>query len=484
MTFSPRVLPSRPVDSIADYEEAGGGRGLDAAVRLGPSGVIDELAASGLRGRGGAGFPTGRKWATVASSESPVELTTVVVNAAEGEPGSFKDRAIVRADPYRVLEGALIAAFTVDADEVIVAVKDTFSHEVERLRRAIEEIHGADWATDIELSVFAGPPEYLYGEETALLEAIDGRGPFPRVAPPYRHGAEELGADPAPSAAQVEMASPAPDTDAPPTLVNNAETMANVPGILAQGAEWFRSVGTEESPGTIVCTITGRTQRHGVAEVPMGTPLRDVIETIGGGPEPGRRLVAALSGVSNPLLPASRFDAPVSHEGMRSVGAGLGTGGFILFDDTTDFAAVAAGVSRFLAVESCGQCVPCKQDGLELATLLERTCGDKANELDLVEVEKRVGTVVDSARCNLALQHQLVLQSIRELHPDAMHAHVHGDARPVEPELIAAIVDIDDGHVLLDERQREKQPDWTFEAVDSGRWPATRFDRRSTDALS
>jgi NADH-quinone oxidoreductase subunit F len=484
VTISPRVLPSRPVDSIADYEEAGGGQGIEAAVRLGPSGVIDELTASGLRGRGGAGFPTGRKWATVAASESQVELTTVVVNAAEGEPGSFKDRAIVRADPYRVLEGALIAAFTVDADEVIVALKETFSHEMARLRRAIEEIHGAHWATDIELSVFAGPPEYLYGEETALLEAIDGRGPFPRVAPPYRHGAEELGADPAPSAARVEMASPASDTDAPPTLVNNAETMANVPGILAQGADWFRSVGTEESPGTIVCTITGRTQRHGVAEVPMGTPLRDVIETIGGGPEPGRQLVAALSGVSNPLLPASRFDAPVSHEGMRAVGAGLGTGGFILFDDTTDFAAVAAGVSRFLAVESCGQCVPCKQDGLELAALLERTCSDKANELDLVEVDKRVGTVADSARCNLALQHQLVLQSIEQLHPGAMHAHVHADARPVPPELIAAIIDVEDGRAVLDERQREKQPDWTFDAVDSGKWPATRFDHRSTDALS
>jgi hypothetical protein len=162
----------------------------------------------------------------------------------------------------------------------------------------------------------------------------------------------------------------------------------------------------------------------------------------------------------------------------------LGTGGFILFDDTTDFAAVAAGVSRFLAVESCGQCVPCKQDGLELAGLLEQTCGDKANELDLVEVDKRVGTVADSARCNLALQHQLVLQSIQTLQPDAMHAHVRGDARPVQPELIAAIVDIEDGHALLDERQREKQPDWTFDAVDSGKWPATRFNRRSTDALS
>jgi NADH-quinone oxidoreductase subunit F len=483
MAFSARVLASRPSPDLDHYTRSGGGRGLEAAVRLGPEAVIEEVLASGLRGRGGAGFPTGRKWAAVAQNLPSVEPATVVVNAAEGEPGSFKDRAIVRADPYRVLEGALIAAFAASADTVLVAVKEAFSPEVSRLRQAIGEIHGAGWATDVDLRVFEGPPEYLYGEETALLEAIDGRGPFPRVSPPYRHGAEEFGSEPASSAAQVEMAAPAALTDAPPTLVNNVETLANVPGIIAEGADWFRSVGTDESPGTIVCTVTGRTQRHGVAEVAMGTPLRDVIETIGAGAMPGRRLVAAMSGVANPLVPVDMFDTPVSYEAMRAIGAGLGAAGFIVFDDITDFAAVAAGVSRFLATESCGQCVPCKQDGLELAARLERLCGDKANELDIVEIDKRLSTVADSARCNLALQHQLVVESIRRLFQDNAHAHVTSDIPAAAPELIAPIVDIEDGRAVLDERQLQKQPDWTFDDADSGKWPATRLDHRSTEAF-
>jgi NADH-quinone oxidoreductase subunit F len=483
MALTPRVLPPRPMLRLADYERAGGGQGLEAAARLGPDGVIDEIAASGLRGRGGAGFPTGRKWAAVSGNVSPVEPTTVVVNGAEGEPGSFKDRAIIRADPYRVLEGALIAAFALTADTVIVAVKETFTAEAERLRAAIQEIHAAGWATDVELSVFEGPPEYLYGEETGLLEAIDGRGPFPRVSPPYRHGAEEFGADLVTSAAKIEMAAPGDLTDAPPTLANNVETLANVPGILAQGAEWFRSVGTDDSPGTIVCTVSGRTPRHGVAEVAMGMPLRDVIDVIGGGALPECRHVAAMSGVANSLILADQFDAPVSYEGMQAIGTGLGTGGFIVFDDTTDFVAVAAGVSRFLGVESCGQCVPCKQDGLELAEILERMCTDTANEADLAELDKRIGTVADSARCNLALQHQLVVGNIRRLFPDETRAHTHADARTVEPELIAAIVDIEDGRAVLDERQRAKQPDWSYDPVDSGKWPATRFTQRSTEVF-
>jgi NADH-quinone oxidoreductase subunit F len=483
MAFDPRVLPSRPVLRLADYEQAGGGQGLDAATRLGPDGIIDEIAASGLRGRGGAGFPTGRKWAAVSGNVSPVEPTTVVVNGAEGEPGSFKDRAIMRADPYRVLEGALIAAFALTADTVIVAVKETFTTEAERLRAAIEEIHAAGWATDVALNVFEGPPEYLYGEETGLLEAVDGRGPFPRVSPPYRHGAEEFGAEPASSAARIEMAAPGELTDAPPTLANNVETLANVPGILAKGAEWFRSVGTDDSPGTIVCTVTGQTPRHGVAEVPMGTPLREVIDLIGGGALPERHHVAAMSGVANSLILADDFGAPVSYEGMHAIGTGLGTGGFIVFDDTTDFVAVAAGVSRFLGVESCGQCVPCKQDGLELAAILERMCKDTANEADLVELDKRIGTVAESARCNLALQHQLVVGNIRRLFPGAARDHTNADARPVEPELIAAIVDIEDGQAVLDERQRAKQPDWSYDPVYSGKWPATRFPQRSTEAF-
>ena len=389
---------------------------MKAAVRLEPAGVIEEVAASGLRGRGGAGFPTGRKWTAVASYASPVEPATVVVNAAEGEPGSFKDHAIIRADPYRVIEGALIAAFAVTADTVIVAVKETFTTEAERLRAAIEEIHACSWATDVDISVFEGPHEYLYGEETGLLEAVDGRGPFPRVSPPYRHGAEELGDDLVTSAAKIQMAAPGDLTDAPPTLANNVETLANVPNIVALGAEWFRSVGTDESPGTIVCTISGRTARHGVAEVPMGTPLREVIEQIGGGPLPERRHVAAMSGVSNSLILADDFDMPVSYEAMREAGTGLGTGGFILFDDATDFVAVAAGVSRFLSVESCGQCVPCKQDGLELAEILERMCRDNANDADLAELDKRIGTVAERA----ALQPRPSAPARRGRHPPAV----------------------------------------------------------------
>src|SRR5256714_3136779 len=164
MAVTPRVLPSRPVLGLPEYEQGGGGEGLEAAARLGPDGVIDEITASGLRGGGGAGFRPGRKWAGVSGTVSPVEPTTVVVNGGEGEPGSFKDRAIMRADPYRVLEGALVAAFALSADTVIVAIKETFTAEAERLRRAIDEIHAARWATDVQFTVFEGPPEYLYGE--------------------------------------------------------------------------------------------------------------------------------------------------------------------------------------------------------------------------------------------------------------------------------------------------------------------------------
>jgi NADH:ubiquinone oxidoreductase subunit F (NADH-binding) len=271
------------------------------------------------------------------------------------------------------------------------------------------------------------------------------------------------------------MAGPGADAVAPPALVNNVETMANVAAVLSQGATWFRDVGTDESPGTIVCTVTGRTRRHGVAEVAMGTPLREVIDAIGGGAEPGRQLVAVMSGVASALLPATHLDAPVSYEGMTAVGTGLGTGGFIVFDDTTDLVAVVQGVSRFLAVESCGQCTPCKQDGLALADLLDRLRSSDAAQDTLAEIEDRVRTVADSARCSLATQHQLVVDSLLRLFPDAVAAHAEG-APAAEPELIAPIVDIVDGRAVLDEKHAAKQPDWTFDAVTSGQAPADRLD--------
>jgi NADH:ubiquinone oxidoreductase subunit F (NADH-binding) len=477
-----RVLAVEPVPSLDDYVRDGGGRALAEATRAGAKAVIDEIDASGLRGRGGAGFPSGRKWRTVADLHSPVFPSAVVVNAAEGEPGSFKDRAILRANPYHVLEGAIVAARAVGADRIVVGLKRTFTTEIDRLRVAVDEIQAAGWVEGLALSIFEGPSEYLYGEETALLETIDGRYPFPRIAPPYRRGVEEVVESPSDvtahsaSAAHVEMAAPDGESVAPPTLASNVETFANVPGIIVESAEWFRSVGTKDSPGTIVCTITGRAQRHGVAEFAMGTPLHEVIQTIGGGPDVGHHFTGALSGVSNPMLPAERFNVELSHDAMRALGTGLGTGGFILFDDRDDPAAIAAGVSRFLGIESCGQCTPCKQDGLALADRLTTIARSEATEEDLEAVDRLVDTVADSARCNLASQQHDVVDSVVSLFLDRFQDHVTEAAPGVEPTFISAIVDIVDGRAMLDEHHREKQPDWTFDPEYSGQSPADRLD--------
>ena len=474
----PRVLDANPIADLDAYLAVGGGRGLDAARRLGIAGVIDEVDASGLRGRGGAGFPTGRKWRTVASYESPDEPAVVIVNAAEGEPGSFKDRSLIRANPYRVIEGALIAADAVAAERIVVATKATFTREVERLTRAVGQIVAAGWAKDLDITVHAGPSAYLYGEETALLEVLDGRGPFPRIAPPWRRGIDDVPLHPGGHvewSAAVEMATPDEDMPVAPALVDNVETMANLPGILAEGADWFRELGTPESPGTIVCTITGRTQRAGVAEVEMGTTLAEVIDRVGGGARPGRSLLAAVSGVANPILLAAQFDTPLTYEAMRDLGSGLGTGGFIVFDDSTDMVAVAQAISRFLAVESCGQCTPCKQDGVAISVALDRLRSSDAHDDDLELIDRRLANVAFGARCSLATQQQVVVGSIREQFADAFTAHAQVDVPGAPQEFVAELVDIVDGHATYDEHHREKQPDWSYDAVDSGQAPVDRF---------
>jgi len=475
-----RVLDAQPIPDLAAYFDAGGGSALKAALRLGPASTIDEIEASGLRGRGGAGFPTGRKWRTVAEHASEDVAATVVVNASEGEPGSFKDRMLLRRNPYRILEGALVAAHTVGADSVILALKATFHPELGRLRQAIEEIEEAGWTKELGIAVVEGPSEYLYGEETALLEVLAGRAPFPRIAPPFRHGVEELGSDPVSGAGSL-MADPGPDTPAPPTLVNNAETMAHVPLVLAQGPEWYRQMGTPESPGTVVCTVTGSTRRHGVGEFPMGTPLAEVIETLGGGARHGS-VQAVLSGVAHPLLPGSALDTPVSYEGMDAAGAGLGAAGFIVFDESDDLVAVAQGVARFLAVESCGQCTPCKQDGLAMAEILARLCASEGNDHDVADLADRVATVTDESRCYLATQQQRVVGSLLQLFPEAPAAHLRGAGGPaVEPVIIAPLSDLDGDRATVDESHRRKQPDWTYDEEDSGQAPADRTDQRARD---
>jgi NADH:ubiquinone oxidoreductase subunit F (NADH-binding) len=401
------------------------------------------------------------------------------VNASEGEPGSFKDRTLMRRNPYRIIEGAIIAAEAVDAARVVFALKASFRREIDRLRAAIQEVGRIGW-TDLPLGVVEGPSEYLFGEETALLEVVDGREPFPRITPPYRDGVDDVGPDPVSAAGKV-LATPGGQTPAAPTLVNNAETLANVPGILAEGAAWFREVGTPESPGTIVCTVTGGGRRAGVAEFEMGTPLSEVIETIGG---PGAPVTAVLSGVANPFLPGDRLDTPVSYEGMQAAGTGLGAAGFVIFSQNEDLAAVAAGVARFLAVESCGQCTPCKQDGLAIADILTRICCGQPEPNDAEALASRVATVADESRCALAGQQQQVIGSLLSLFPDAVRAHLEDAAVPDDPVLIASLVDIRDGRAVLDERQRAKQPDWTFDEIYSGQSPADRLDQRLEEATT
>ena len=464
-----RVLPPSPVATLADHLAAGGGRGLEAARRLGPAGTIDELEAAGLRGRGGGGFPTGVKWRTVAEHASAAEAATVVVNGAEGEPGSFKDRTLLRRAPHAVLEGALIAALAVGADRVVVAIKESFGPERERLEAAIAELESEGWCDDVNVGVALGPSAYLFGEETALLEVLADRPPFPRIAPPFRHGTDEVGTEPDEAAGTV-MALEGPQGSAP-TLINNVETLAHAAAILAEGAAWFRELGTDASPGTIVCTISGDTARAGVAEVPMGTPLESVIESVGGGARDGRRLVAAVSGVANALIPAQLFDTILTYEHMEAIGSGLGAGGFLLIDDAADPAAVVAGISRFLAVESCGQCSPCKVDGLALADHLARICSDQARSTDVAEVEQRMATVATGARCSLATQHETVVRSLMTVFPDALRVHVDGTESAVEVRLVAPIVDVADGQVVLDDSQATKQPDWSHDATDSGKAP-------------
>ncbi|MGH9276407.1 MAG: NADH-ubiquinone oxidoreductase-F iron-sulfur binding region domain-containing protein [Acidimicrobiales bacterium] len=488
MPLTERVLPAEPVPDLATYiDRYEGGRALAAACEV-PAALLDELDASGLRGRGGAGFPTGTKWRTVLASRSDAMPATVVVNAAEGEPGTFKDRAILRANPYHVLEGALIAARVVGADTVIVALKASFADELERVHRAIGEVVEAGWCEGIDLKVVEGPGEYLYGEETALLEVIDGRAPLPRIAPPYRHGVDELVEDEGDVdsgsglAAPIEMASEALGNEVPPTLVDNVETLANVPMLARKGADWFRQVGTAESPGTIVCTITGRVARPGVGEVALGTTLREAIIEIAGGPVDGHTISALLPGVSSAFIPPESLDTPMTYEALAAIGSGLGSAGFVVLDDTDDVVAAAAGVSRFLAIESCGQCTACKQDGVVMSELLCQLGRSEADQNDLEALMHRCSTVTDGARCNLAMQQQAVVSGLLRRWGGAVADHIAGIAEPRGPLIVAELVNLDDGDAVIDIRHEDKQPDWTYDERDSGMAPADRLADHRMDA--
>ncbi|MEW6475098.1 MAG: NADH-ubiquinone oxidoreductase-F iron-sulfur binding region domain-containing protein [Actinomycetota bacterium] len=457
MTF---LLPDRPVDTVDDWLAMGGGDGLRAAQRLGREGTIDEMRASGLRGRGGGGFPTGAKWAGVAQSASTHRY--VVCNAAEGEPGTFKDRRLMRDNPYQLVEGLAIAAFAIGATAAFIGLKASFTREIDRLTRALAELTAAGLAGDVPITILPGPEEYLLGEEKALLEVIEGKDPLPRLLPPYLHGlfstAPQMGWIPTPR----EPGHVGPH-ESNPTLVNNAETLSNVPWILARGPEWFRTMGTPSSPGTIVATVCGDVARPVVTEVEMGTRLSDLLDGPAGGPLPGRTWKAVFSGVANPVVDPSRFHLPLTYEDFAAHGTGLGAAGFIVYDDTACMVNVARVFSRFLAVESCGQCPPCKLGSGEITDRLDRIERGEGTDDDIARIGHWLGSVTDGARCYLATEERDTVSSILRCYPEEFAAHLESGACPRPRDLIVPkIVDLADGQVTYDESQARKRPDWTY----------------------
>lgn len=438
-------LLDTPCASLDDYRASGGLLGLQAALALPPEGVIALVGESGLRGRGGGGFPTGEKWRAI--REVGTGDRYVVCNAAEGEPATFKDRHLLRTDPYQVLEGILIAAYAIGATRAYIGLKEAFTPESAAVVRAAQEMHDAGVATSVPVEVVYGPDLYLFGEETGLLEVVEGRLPMPRSHRPYMEG---LFAQP-------------PNEN--PTLVNNVETLANVPHILRDGPDWLRATGTDQSPGTMLFTLTGDVEREGVFELPLGTPLRSLLEDAGGGVINNGTLKTIVPGASTTALGASQLDVPLDFEDMTSTGSGLGSGGFAVYDDTTCIVQIALLYSRFLWIESCGQCPPCKFGSGEITAHLQRIERGQGDSGDIGLMLARARTVTDGQKCALPTGESLLMQSLLQTFGQEFEEHERRACdRQRDGLLLPKIIEFDEdaGRFRYDDRYALKLADWTF----------------------
>lgn len=437
------TLLGNTITSLTEYLETGGGRGLEVALGAAPEAVIEEVAKSGLRGRGGAGFPTGEKWRSIRTTGTGTRFA--VCNGAEGEPATFKDRALMRMNPYQILEGLAIAGYAVGAERCYIGIKETFSEEIQAISRALEEMREADALGGRPFEVILGPDLYLFGEETGLEEVIEGRPPLPRVARPFMLGL---------------FAAPPKDN---PTLVNNVETLANVPWILADGSDRLRSNGTETSPGTMLFTVCGDVRREGVFELPLGTPLRSLVEDRAGGPREGGSVKAIFPGASNTVIVPEQLDTPLDFDSMRTAGSSLGSGGFAVFDDTACMVRAAYLYSRFLWVESCAQCPACKFGTGEVTRSLDEIeLEGRAPDLETILARARSST--DGQKCALPTGESLLMQSVVQVFADEFRAHV-GSTCPLPRDLpFHKIVDWDPtmNRFEYDHSYRSKRPDWTF----------------------
>jgi bidirectional [NiFe] hydrogenase diaphorase subunit len=375
-------------EKIDDYISRDGYKALmTALLEMTPNGVIHRITESGLRGRGGGGYPTGLKWSTVAKANG--DMKYVVCNGDEGDPGAFMDRSVMEGDPHRVIEGMAIAAYAVAASKGFIYVRAEYPVAVARLTTALREarrrgllgtnIGGTTFSFDVEIRLGAGA--FVCGEETALIASIEGRRGTPKPRPPY----------PAVSGLWGK-----------PTLLNNVETYANVAPIVRNGGKWFANMGSERSKGTKVFALTGKIANTGLIEVPLGIKLSEIIDVIGGGVPGGHTLKAIQTGgPSGGCIPADMMGLGVSYDALMAAGSIMGSGGMIVMDDTSCMVNVARFFIEFCMTESCGKCIPCRAGTAQMHTLLTRICEGTGTMDDLELLEDLCSTVKEASLCGL-----------------------------------------------------------------------------------
>ena len=387
----PRALRNKGLidpESIDDYIARDGYQAVaKALLELSAEAIVEEVKTSGLRGRGGAGFPAGMKWQF--AKASPGEVKFVLCNADEGDPGAFMDRSILEADPHAVLEGMIIAAKAIDAHRGYIYARTEYPLAIRRLGIAIEQARERgligdnilDSGFDFHVEIYQGAGAFVCGEETALMRSIEGQRGMPRPRPPFpaHKGLWEK-----------------------PTILNNVETLANVPQIILKGGAWYASVGTATSKGTKVFALSGDVNNIGLVEVPMGTTLHTMIFDIGGGIPNKRKFKAVqLGGPSGGCIPESRLDTPVDYEEIAKVGAIMGSGGAIVMDEKTCMVDMARFFMDFIQDESCGKCTPCREGTRRLLELLQKICGGEGEPRDLDELESLSAVIKETALCGL-----------------------------------------------------------------------------------
>lgn len=390
--------------NIDDYLARDGYRALERCrTQLSPEQVIAAITESGLRGRGGAGFPTGRKWALGRAQADPVKY--VICNGDEGDPGAFMDRAVLESDPHRVLEGLAISAYAIGAAEGYLYIRAEYPLAVRHVRAAILQARARGYLDPLQLEVREGAGAFVCGEETALIQSLEGQRGMPRLRPPY----------------PVERG-----FRGKPTIINNVETLACVPWIIRHGPGAFASFGTPTSRGTKVFALAGKVKRGGLVEVPMGVTIREVVEEIGGGIKNGRQFKAVqLGGPSGGCIPARLADTPIDYDALSETGAIMGSGGLVVLDDRDCMVDIARFFLKFTQAESCGKCTFCRIGTKRMLEILERLCAGNGRRDDLEKLETLADYVSRASLCGLGQTAPNPVTTALRYFRDEYEAHLH-----------------------------------------------------------